>query len=134
MDTEEERRLALRVKRLDDIGGIASFVVGIALAAIYFKMRWDSGVIAIKSWLIPFVVGYGVTRFVFSALEVRATRVLRAYQDSGGGTLPTARAVARSPRAAAPQAVQPPLARVPLVAPEPPPAPRAPGEGPSILK
>jgi len=117
MDTEEERRLALRVKRLDDLGRIASVVVAIALAAIYLKWRWDSGVVAIKSWLIPFVVGYGVTRFVFTLFEVRATRVLRAYQDSGGGT-----------------PARPPITPVPLVAPEPPPAPRTPGDGPSILK
>jgi hypothetical protein len=133
MDPEDERRLALRVKRLEDVGRIVSVVAAIALAAIYLKWRWDSGVIAIKSWLIPFVGGYGVTRFVFTVLEGRATRALRAYQDSGGGTLPAARVVARPSRVARPEPARPPIAAVPLVAPEPPPAPRAPGEGPSIL-
>lgn len=134
MDTERERQLALRVKRINELGSVASLVGGIALAAFYFKARWERGYVATLSWLFPFVVGYGVTRYGFSLLENKADRVLRAYQDSGGGTLPSAKIVARQPRPAAPEPARPPIATVPLVAPEPQPAPPKPGEGPSVLK
>lgn len=133
MDTERERRLALRVKRINELGRVASVIGAVALAALYFKVQRDHGIAFTLSWISYFIIGHGVTRLGFAALANKADRALRAYQHSGGGTLPSATIVVRPPRAAAPEPARPPIATVPLVAPEPQPAPPQPGEGPRVL-
>lgn len=137
MDAEREVRLALRVKRLDDFGRIASVVGGVALAGLYVRLQLSRGVMPFLSTVLPLVIGYGATRFAFATLEERAARALHAYQTSGGDRLPAAKVVVRPRREASAAAAAParvPSAPLPLVAPPPQPPPPALGEGPRILK
>jgi hypothetical protein len=104
MDAERERRLALRVKRLNELGRVASVVAGVMVAALYFKTQRDHGIAFTLLWIASFINGHGVTKLGFTLLENKADRALRAYRDSGGGTLPSAKIVPRPPRTVAARA------------------------------
>lgn len=125
-----EVQLTRRLRALESVENGVSAVLATAAAGLYFWYRYQHGVIAIFTWLIPFLFVGGVAKFAFAAAGARIERQLRAGREPA--SLPGARIVSSgTPRAIAPVTTVDPVVTV-VPAPQPPPA--APGQEPRLLK